>query len=82
MTGSTTGIPPPRGFVAAVMDLAMVSSTQGYGVLIADLSAEGSALGKSEVVGLRGSATANETRVLGNSPDVNSIANAAWLRQG
>ena len=77
-----TGIPPPRGFITAAMDLAMVSSTQWNGVLIADLAAEGTALCKSEVVGIRGSATANETRVLGDSFDVIAVANPARLRQG
>jgi len=41
-----TRIPPPRGFVAATMHLAMVPSTQWNGVLIADLTAECPALGK------------------------------------
>lgn len=77
-----TGIPPPRGFVAAVMHLAMVSSTQWNGVLIADLAPEGPTLGKSEVVGICGSATANETRVLGNRFDVIAVTNSARLRQG
>ena len=76
-----TGIPPPRGFVAAVMHLAMVSTTQWDGELIADLAAKGPALGKSEVVGIRGSATANQTRVLGDSFDVVSVTNPTWFRK-
>ncbi len=73
---------PPRGFIAATMDLAMVSAAQWNGVLIADLSAECPALGKSEVVGIRGSATANQTRVLGDSFDVIAVTNPARLWQG
>jgi hypothetical protein len=34
-----TGFAPPRGFVAATVHLATVSSTQGNGELIADLAA-------------------------------------------
>jgi hypothetical protein len=49
-----TGIPPPRGFVAATMHLAMVASTQWNGKLITDLAPECTALGKSEVMGIRG----------------------------
>ena len=67
--------------MAAVMYLAMVSSTQGNGVLIADLAPEGPTLGKPEVVGIGGSATANETRVPGDRFDVISITNPAGLRQ-
>ena len=76
------GVLPPCGFIAAVMHLAMVSSAQGNGVLIADFASECPALGKSKVVGIRGSAAANQTRVLGNSFDVISVTNPAWLRQG
>jgi hypothetical protein len=75
------GVPPPRGFIAAVMDLAMVASTQGDGKLITDLSTECPALGESEVMSIRGSAPANETGVLGNSFDVISVTNPAWLWQ-
>ncbi len=55
----------------------MVSATQWNGVLIADLTAEGATLGKSEVVGIRGTSPANKTRVLGDSFDVISVTNPA-----
>ena len=60
----------------------MVSSTQGNGELIADFTAEGPILGKSEVVGIRGSATANQTTVLGDSFDVNAVTDPTRFRQG
>lgn len=44
------GVLPPSGFVAAVVQGAMVSSTQGNGVFIADFASKGPALGKSKVV--------------------------------
>jgi hypothetical protein len=43
---------PPCSFIAATMDLAMVSTAQWNGVLVADLSSECTALSKSEVVGI------------------------------
>ena len=76
------GVAPPIRFIPTAVDLAIVSSTQWYGVLIADLAPEGPTLGKSEVVGICGSATANETRVLGNRFDVIAVTNSARLWQG
>ncbi len=73
---------PPRGFIAATMDLAMVSTAQWNGVLVANLSSERTALGKSEVVGIRESATTNQTGVLGNRFDVIAVTNPARLWQG
>jgi hypothetical protein len=35
-----TGLIPPRGFIAATMDLAMMPPTEWNGELIADLAAE------------------------------------------
>ena len=64
------------------MDLAVVAATQGDGELVADLTGECSALGKSEMVGIGGSATANETRVLGNKSHMNAVTYPARLRQG
>jgi hypothetical protein len=72
---------PPGDFIATMMNFAVVSATQWDGELIADLAPECPALGKSEVVGIRGSTTANQTRVLGDRFDVIPVANPAWLRQ-
>jgi hypothetical protein len=58
--------PPPRRFVAAAMNLAMVSSTQRHGERVADLASEGAALGKSQVMGIRGQSAADQARMLGN----------------
>ena len=60
----------------------MVSSAQGNGELIADFTAEGPILGKSEVVGIRGSATANQTTVLGDSFDVNAVTDPTRFPAG
>ena len=45
-------LPPPSGFVAIAMHLAMMSSTQGDSEFIADLAAECPALRKAQVVGI------------------------------
>ena len=74
--------PPPCGFVAAAVDLAMMPAAQRDGELIADLAAERPALGKSQVMGVRGLSAANQARVLGDRPDVIPVADPARLRQG
>ena len=43
---------PPRRFIAASVDLAMVSAAQRDGELVADLASEGAALRESEVVSI------------------------------
>jgi len=48
-----TGRVPPVDLVAAAMKLAVVPPTQRDSELIADLASEGSALSKSQVVGIR-----------------------------
>jgi hypothetical protein len=45
--GIDTQILPPRFFIAVPMDLAMMSSAQRHGKLVADLAAECSALSKA-----------------------------------
>ena len=75
-------VPPPCGFIAAAMDFAMVPSAQWNGVLITDLATECSALGKAEVVGIGGAATANQARVLRNSSHVIAVAYPARLWPG
>ena len=59
----------------------MVSTAQWNGVLVADPSSECTALRKSEVVGIRGAATANETRMLGDSFDVIAVTDPTRLRK-
>ena len=61
-----TGLIPPRGFIAAAMHLAMMAPTQWNGELIADLAPECQCLGKAQVVGVGGTATADQARLLGH----------------
>src|SRR5262249_17322453 len=71
------GLPPPRALVAGAVHRAMMPAAEWDRELVADLAAERAGLGKSEVVGVRGLATAQETRLLGNITQVPSVAIAA-----
>ena len=79
--GIYSDLPPPCGFIAVAMHLAMVPSTQGDGELIADLAPERPALREAQVMGIRGLATANQTGLLGHMSDVVAVSNPARLRQ-
>ena len=57
---------PPRGFIAAPMNLAMMASAQRDGELVADLAAKGAGLRKAEVVRVRRLAAADQARLLGD----------------
>jgi hypothetical protein len=52
---------PPCGFIAAAVDLAMVSSAQRDSEFIADLASECAVLCEPQVVGVRRSSAANQT---------------------
>src|SRR5262249_50292685 len=56
------------------MHCTMMTATQGDRELIADLAAERARLGESEVVGVRGFAAAQETRLLGDIAKVLPVA--------
>ena len=73
------GAPPPVGFIAAAMDLAMMAATQWDRKLVADLAAECPALRETQVVGIRWLATTNQTRLLGHMFDVLAVPNPARL---
>src|SRR5262249_5372737 len=60
------GLPPPRALVVCAMHRTMMPATEWDRELIADLAAKRTGLGKSEVVGVRGLAGADEARLLGD----------------
>jgi hypothetical protein len=74
------GSAPPCSFVTAAVYFAMVPSTQRNRELIADLATERPALRKTQVMGIRRAAVANQARLLGHEPDVVPITNPARLR--
>jgi hypothetical protein len=60
------------------MHRTMMSATEWHRELIADLAAERTGLGESEVVGVRRLAAAHETRLLGDIAKVLPVAIAPW----
>src|SRR5262249_22113516 len=71
------GLPPPRALVAGAVHRPMMPAAEWDRELIADLAAERTRLGKSEVVGVRWLAAAHETRLLGDIAQVLPVAIAA-----
>ena len=61
---------PPCGFVAVVMQFAVMSSAQWDGELVADFAAEGSILCKAQMVGIARLPSADETRLRGDEFEV------------
>src|SRR5580658_6051783 len=76
------GVSPPSGFLATAVDLAMVSAAQRDGELIADLAPQRPALGKSQVMGIRGLSAADQAMALGNRPNMISVPDPAGLGEG
>ena len=74
-----TDLCPPRRFIAAAVNLAMMAATQGHCELIADLAAHGPALGKAQMMGVTRYPAADDARLLGNKPDMLAVADAPWL---
>ena len=68
---------PPGRFVAAAVNFAMVTSTQGNRELIADFPAKGAALRKSQVMRIRRTSPTDEARLFGNEPEMIFVTNAA-----
>jgi hypothetical protein len=60
------GLLPPRGFIPAAMDLAMMTPTEGHSELVTDLAAQYRRLGKSQMVRIGWPTTADQARLLGN----------------
>ena len=73
---------PPCCFVATSMNFAVMSTAQWDRELITDLSSEGSALCKSEVVRIGRTPAANQTRMSCDEFHMLSIADSSRLRMG
>jgi hypothetical protein len=70
---------PPSRLVAAVVHIAMVLSAQWHGELVADLTAERSWLGETNVVGFGWPRAAKETRLRRYMPQMLLVANPLRL---
>jgi len=73
---------PPHRFVPAAMNFAMVAAAQWHREFVAHIAAECWALCEAHVVGVRRLPAANQTRLLGDEPDVIAVADSSWLGEG
>ena len=76
-----TGLIPPRVFITAVMNFAVVAATERDGEFIADLAAKRATLRRSQMMGIGGTAAADKARLLGNRFNMLPVANPARRRQ-
>src|SRR4051812_9593285 len=60
------------------MDRAVMRAAERHDVFIAGLAAQGARLGKSDVVGIRGPAAAEQTRLLAHETKMISVSVATW----
>src|SRR6516165_12003997 len=70
-----TNLVPPCSFITRPMDLPMMSPAQRDGELIAHLTTQRAVLHKAQVMGIRGSAGANQAGLSGHMSNVLSVAN-------
>ena len=77
--GIKSEIAPPRRFIAAAVNLAVLSPTQRDDELIADLASKGAALGKSQVVSIRRLSATDQARAFSDRPHVVAVTKPAGL---
>jgi hypothetical protein len=73
------GFAPPLSFIAVAVKFAMMPTAERDGELVADLASKRSGLGKAQVMGVTGLATADKTGLLRHMADVVTIADPARL---
>ena len=76
-----SSLQPPRGFIAAAVNLAMMTAAHRNCELVADLPPECPALHEAEVMSVRRSPAADQTRTGGDKFDVLAVTNPPRLRQ-
>jgi len=65
---------PPRALIAGLVQLPMMAAAQRHGEFIAHLEANGSGLGKPQVMRIGGLPAADETRLCGDESQVRLVA--------
>jgi hypothetical protein len=75
-----SGVLPPFGFVAAVVNFAVVATAERHRELVAYLAPERGMLGKAEVMSVRRLAATEEAWLLGNESHMSLVAHPARLR--
>jgi hypothetical protein len=76
-----TDLRPPGGFVTAAMNFAVMSSAKGNRELIADLTAKGRRLCKTEMMRIGGTPAANQAWLLGDGLHMLPVSNSTGHRQ-
>lgn len=61
------------------MDFPMMPPAERHGELITDLTAKRPVLGETQMMRIRRSARANETRLFGKKPHMLAVTNSPWL---
>src|SRR5216684_3633903 len=74
--------PPPADFVSGVMVVAVMRSAQRHRELVADLAPHRARLSEPQMVGVRGTSPADQTRLGCNELEVSFVAMAAHLANG
>ena len=61
------------------MDFPMMPSAERHRELITDLATQRPVLGETQMMRIRRSARANETRLFGKKPHMLAVTNSAWF---
>jgi len=75
------GVPPPRPFIAAAMDLTVMRATERHREFIAHFATERTRLREPQMMRIRRPATANKTGLFDYVPDMAPITNTARFRE-
>ena len=69
-------------FIAGLMQLPVMTAAEGYGELVADFEAEGSGLGKPQVMRIGRLTAADETRLRGDKPQMSFVTKPLGFGNG
>jgi hypothetical protein len=69
-------------FIAATVDLAMVSPAEWHGEFVADLPTKRPRLNVAQMVRVRRAPAADKARLGGDESDMLAVSNTPWLREG
>ena len=72
---------PPVALVAVIMEFTMMDITERNGELIAHLASQGMGLGEGEMMGLRGSAPADDAGLACHILQMSRLAQPLWFRE-
>src|SRR4029077_10911392 len=73
---------PPGDLVSMAMDVTVMNPAQGHRELVAHFQPHRPRLGKSEVVGVGGASSADQTRLRRHEFEMGFITESTWLAEG